>query len=73
MPPAAAQGNGHEAAAGAGGVSEHRLLDVGAENLAEPRHDLAERGPALDWLNGDGHGVDCGVACLQPESVQQEE
>lgn len=69
MPPAAAQGNGHEAAAGAGGASEHRLLDGGAEDPAEPGHDLAQRGPGLDQLDGDGHEVHRGIARLALEPV----
>src|SRR3990167_6702115 len=51
---------------------EHRLLDVGAEDLAEPGDDLAQRGPRLDQLDGDGHEVARGVARLPLEPVQQE-
>src|SRR3990167_2433197 len=72
MPPAAAQGNGHETAAGAGGVSEHRAIDAAAEGLVDLSHDLAQRSAGLDWLDGDGPEVDGGGACLPPQSGPQE-
>ena len=65
----------HAIAGGQGGRrgagSEHRRLDVGAEDVAKPLDDLPQGGPRLDQLEGHRQQVRGGLAGLALQAIEQ--